>query len=103
MKNKGVRSHCLVVDGLLVVHAGVASIQGQGDVPLTRPMFHFRTEESKCSAVGAMYLAEEDCVVQGVLAILVSIKHGEKAGVQSRRSDVSQKTRPRGGGGELRL
>jgi hypothetical protein len=46
-ENKGVRSHCLVVDGLLVVHAGVASIQGQGDVPLTRPMFHFRTEESK--------------------------------------------------------
>ena len=37
-------SHCLVVDGPLVVHAGVASIQGQGDVPLTRPMFHFRTD-----------------------------------------------------------
>ena len=53
--------------------------------------------------VGAMYLAGEDCVVQGILVILVGIKHGEKAAVQSRRSDVSQKTQSGGGGGELRL
>ena len=39
--------------------------------------------------VGAMYLAGEDCVVQGDLVILVGIKHGEKAAMQSRRSDVS--------------
>ena len=57
----------------------------------------------KAHTVGAMYLAGEDCVVQGDLVILVGLKHGEKAAVQSRRSDVSQKTRSGGGGGELRL
>ena len=36
MGTKGVRSHCLLVDGLVAVHAGEALIPGQADGPLTR-------------------------------------------------------------------
>ena len=55
------------------------------------------------NTVGAMYLAGEDCVVQGDSVILIDTRHGAKAAVQSRGSDVSQRTRSGGGGGELRL
>ena len=36
-KKKGVRSHCLVVDGLVAVPVGEVLIPGQVDGRLTRP------------------------------------------------------------------